>query len=656
MSESQQSPPDDIKPVEQTEPRQSGPPPLPPTDDVAARRRLLMLSLAALGVVYGDIGTSPLYTLRECFRGPQDHIVSVTSANVLGVLSLIFWSLLIVISVKYLVFILRADNRGEGGILALMALVSPSHDPTSHARKGVIVIGLFGAALLYANGILTPAVTVLSAVEGLTVAMPFVQHWVIPITLAILIALFVVQSYGTAKVGAVFGPVILLWFVTIGILGLVNIFDHPSVLAAISPHFAVNFFAVNGTQAFVIMGTVFLVVTGGEALYADLGHFGIQPIRYAWFAVVLPSLLLNYFGQGALLLNHPTATHPFFEMAPSWGVVPLVLLAAAAAAIASQAIITGAFSLTLQAIQLGYCPRMRVEHTSAEKIGQIYLPTVNWGLMIACLMLVLGFRTSSNLAAAYGVAITMTMVITTLLFFLFLRDLWKWSLPKALALCGAFLVLDLAYFGANVPKIDDGGWLPLAVAGAVYVAMSTWRKGRKMLAQRMRERLIVLELFLADLMVEPPRRVPGLAVFMSGNPVGTPPALRHNVIHNHILHETVTIVIIQTADVPHVPPSERSEVEEIGEGFWRVMLTYGFMDEPNVPLTLCEIKRPGVDFCRDDISYFLGRETLLVTDKPGMAQWREQLFVWMSRNSQTATQYFHLPAERVVEIGVQVEL
>jgi KUP system potassium uptake protein len=630
--------------------------PAPTADHADSRRRLLPLSLAALGIVYGDIGTSPIYTLRECFLGDPEHTVAVNSANVLGVLSLIFWSLLIVISVKYLVFILRADNRGEGGILALMALVSPSHDPTSSVRKGVILLGLFGAALLYANGMLTPAITVLSAVEGLTVTMPFVERWVIPITLVIVSALFLVQAHGTARVGAVFGPVILLWFVTIGILGLVNIFDHPDVLAAISPHFALKFFALNGMRAFVIMGTVFLVVTGGEALYADLGHFGARPIRCAWFVVVLPSLVLNYFGQGALLLHKPDVEHPFFESAPSWSVVPLVFLAAAAAAIASQAIITGAFSLTRQAIQLGYSPRMRVEHTSAEQIGQIYLPVINWSLMIACLMLVLGFRTSSNLAAAYGVAITMTMVITTLLFFVFLREVWNWSLPKALALCGAFLLLDLAYFAANVPKIADGGWIPLAVAAAVYIAMSTWRRGRQLLGQRMRQRQIPLELFLADLLSDPPPRVPGLAVFMSGNPIGTPPALRHNLVHNHILHETVVIVTVQTLDAPYVPPSMRTELEEIGKGFWRVALTYGFMDDPLVHRTLRRIEHPSLDFCRDDISYFLGRETLLATARPGMARWRERLFVWMSRNAQAATDYFHLPAARVMEIGTHVEL
>jgi KUP system potassium uptake protein len=507
---------------------------------------------------------------------------------------------------------------------------------------------------------ITPAISVLSAVEGLEVAAPALERFVIPITLGILIALFFFQSHGTERVGTVFGPVMLLWFVTIALLGVGSIVSHPGVLLAVSPHYALKFFYANGWHGFLIMGTVFLVVTGGEALYADIGHFGVRPIRKAWFAVVLPALLLNYFGQGSLLISTPDpsqeATNPFFHLAPSWAVYPLVAIAAAAAIIASQALITGAFSLTLQAIQLGYCPRMSIEHTSEEQIGQIYLPTINWGLMIACILLVLGFRSSTNLAAAYGVAITMTMVITTLLFLVFLRDRWKWSVPAAAGLCGAFLVLDLAFFGANVMKIPDGGWLPLLVAASVYTMMSTWRRGRQVLGQRLRERLIPLELFLADLLIEPPSRVPGMAIFMSGNPVGTPPALRHNVMHNHILHETVVIAVVQTADIPHVPKNQRSQVEEIGEGFWRVFITYGFMDDPDVPRSLRKISRPPLNFHRDDISYFLGRETLLATEKPGMAKWREKLFVWMSRNAQTATHYFRLPPDRVVEIGSQIEL
>jgi KUP system potassium uptake protein len=646
----------DVQPASAESPRPIEKP-LPasePLDD-AARQRRLLLALGALGVVYGDIGTSPLYALRECFHGV--HRVDATYPNVLGVLSLIFWSLVIVVSIKYVAFILRADNNGEGGIMALTALVTPSHGEHSQARKAIITLGLFGAALLYADGMITPSISVLSAVEGLEVATPGLERFVVPITLVILITLFVFQSHGTERMGSVFGPFMLVWFATIALLGIVSIVAHPSVLLALSPHNALRFFYENGGHGFLVMGGVFLVVTGGEALYADIGHFGVLPIRNAWFTVVLPALLLNYFGQGALLIGDPgAAVNPFYRLAPAWGIYPLVALAAAAAVIASQAIITGAYSLTLQAIQLGYCPRMSIEHTSEEQIGQIYLPTINWALMIACIISVLGFRSSTNLAAAYGVAITMTMVITTLLFLVFLRDRWNWSLPAALGLCGAFLLLDLAFFGANVMKIPDGGWLPLLVAGSIYTMMSTWRRGRQMLGRRLRERLIPLELFLADLLIEPPSRVPGMAIFMSGNPVGTPPALRHNVMHNHILHETVVIVVVQTADIPHVPKNKRSQVEEIGEGFWRVFITYGFMDDPDVPRSLRKIHRPPLNFHRDDISYFLGRETLLATEKPGLPKWRENLFVWMSRNAQTATHYFRLPPDRVVEIGSQIEL
>jgi KUP system potassium uptake protein len=623
------------------------------------RSRLGLLALGALGVVYGDIGTSPLYALRECFHGPH-QLNTLNEANVLGVLSLIVWSLIIVISIKYVVFILRADNRGEGGILALTALIVPGGASVDRTGKLIVMIGLFGAALLYADGMITPAITVLSAVEGLGVATEFFDehpNYTIAIAVGILAVLFMAQSLGTAKVGNIFGPIILLWFLSLAILGIVEIVRHPGVLWAINPWYAAQFFWANGMAGFLIMGTVFLAVTGGEALYADIGHFGVPPVRYAWFAVVLPALVLNYFGQGAHLIADPSAAeNPLFHMTPGWALYPMVALATAAAVIASQAIITGAFSLTLQAVQLGYSPRLTIEHTSSEQKGQIYLPAVNWVLAIACIVLVLEFRTSSNLAAAYGIAITMTMVITTILFYFFLRHKWKWNLPTSLALAGVFLVIDLAFFGANVPKIADGGWFPLAVAGAIFVLMTTWRRGRQILGARLRERLVPVDLFIAQLLCEPPHRVPGDAIFMTGNPVGTPPALRHNVAHNRILHERVIIVVVQTADVPHVPAGERSGVEEIGEGFWRVILTYGFMDQPNVPLALARLNEPTLKIRPDEVSYFLGHETILASGAPGMALWREKLFAWMSRNAQTATRYFHLPPDRVVEIGTQVEL
>ncbi|MHB8899290.1 MAG: potassium transporter Kup, partial [Thermoguttaceae bacterium] len=609
-----------------------------------------------LGIVYGDIGTSPLYAIRECFTGA--HPIQSLPLNVLGVLSLIFWALVLIISVKYLVFILRADNRGEGGILSLTALVMPRRRPAQTRPELIMILGLFGAALLYADGIITPAISVLSAVEGLSIAAPGVfDPYVELLTIVVLVALFMFQPRGTTRVGVVFGPVLVFWFLALALLGIVNLFQAPEVLKALSPHYALEFFWHNGWQAFLTLGTVFLAVTGGEALYADIGHFGTRPIRVTWFYFVLPALVLNYFGQGAFLLRDPAgAAHPFYGMAPVWARYPLVALATAAAVIASQAIITGAFSLTLQAVQLGYSPRLQIRHTSAAKIGQIYIPVVNWALMVACIASVLGFHSSSNLAAAYGVAITMTMVITTMLFYVLVRDRWKWSLPVALASCGFFLVVDLAFLGANLTKIRSGGWFPLAVAGVVFLLMSTWRRGRQIVARRMRENLIPLELFLADLLSAPPVRVPGVAVFLSSNPVGTPPALRHNVAHNHVLHELVVIVCVQTAETPHVSAADRLDIEEIGEGFWRLILSYGYMEEPNVPQVLAGVHHPGLTALKGEVSYFLGRETLLATSAPGMVRWRQALFALMSRNAQNAMSFFGLPPDRVVEVGVQVEL
>ncbi|HLJ10090.1 MAG TPA: potassium transporter Kup [Planctomycetaceae bacterium] len=617
-------------------------------------RQFALLSIGVLGVVYGDIGTSPLYSVRECFHG--QHAIDCVPLNILGVLSLIFWALILVISVKYLIFILRADNRGEGGILALASLVTPVRAAVT--RRGIVpALGLFGAALLYADGMITPAISVLGAVEGLTVAIPALHQSLIEgIAVAVLLGLFVLQSRGTSGVGKVFGPVILIWFLAIAAIGIGRIADEPAVFRAVNPFYAAEFFRHNGWHGFVILGAVFLVVTGGEALYADIGHFGARPIRAAWFAVVLPALLLNYFGQGALLLTNPArADQPFYHTAPEWALLPLVVLATAAAVIASQAIITGSFSLTLQAIQLGYCPRLTIEHTSSQQKGQIFVPAVNWLLMIACIGLVLGFHSSSNLAAAYGVAITVTMVITTVLFFVLVKDRWKWSLPLAIGVSGLFLTFDLSFFGANALKLAHGGWFPIVVASGVYLLMATWRKGRRLVTERLRRRLIPLDLYLAELLSDPPVRVPGVAVFMASNPVGTPMALRHNVIHNKVLHQTVVVVTVETADVPHVLPDGRAAVEEVGEGFWRVFLKYGFMDQPNIPLALSQVRQPGLELT-PNVSYFLGRETVLATGKPGMVEWRERLFVWMSRNAQSATHFFQLPPEQVIEVGVQMEL
>lgn len=613
------------------------------------------VSLAALGVVFGDIGTSPLYAMRECFSSTHD--IAVNPENVLGILSLIVWSITLVISIKYLVFILRADNQGEGGILALTALVTHVRTATSGRPAALMMMGLFGAALLYADGMITPAITVLSAVEGLKVATPAFERFLQPITIGILVALFLVQSRGTARVGALFGPITLIWFATIAIIGLAQLVQRPSILASINPWYALSFFWHNGWAGFTVLGGVFMVVTGGEALYADIGHFGRHPIRMAWFVVVMPALLLNYLGQGAFLLRDASGVeNPFYSMAPPWALLPLVVLATAAASVASQAIITGAFSLTLQAVQLGFSPRMKIDHTSPNQIGQIYVATVNWVLMAACIGLVIGFGSSINLTAAYGVAISCTMVITTLLFFELVTQQWKWSLPLALSVTGGFIALESMFFFANIAKIWHGGWFPLLVAAVLYTCMSTWMAGRQLLGKRLRERLVPLELFLANVLTDKPARVPGTAVFLSGNPIGTPPALRHNYTHNRILHECVLVLTVETAERPRVPPRERFEVEEVGEGFFRAALRYGFMDAPNIPRDLRQLRDDKLKLDVDQISYFLGRETLLATTRPGMARWREHLFIWLSRNSQTATHYFHLPSEQVIEVGIQVEL
>jgi KUP system potassium uptake protein len=626
-----------------------------PTPSNQYRSRLSVLSLTALGVVYGDIGTSPLYAMRECFHGP--HAIQVTSANVLGVLSLILWSLIVVISVKYLVFILRADNQGEGGILALAALVTPVRASAQGGHWLLIMLGLFGAALLYGDGMVTPAISVLSAVEGLAVATPLFDPYLIPITVAILIGLFLFQRRGTASVGAVFGPVILIWFGVLAALGVSQIVREPGVLTAINPYHGINFFWNNGWRGFTVLGSVFLVVTGGEALYADMGHFGVRPIRLTWFAVVLPALVLNYFGQGALLVTTPTAAaNPFYQMAPAWALYPLVLFATAATVIASQAVISGAFSLTRQAVQLGYCPRLLIEHTSATQIGQIYIPAVNWGLMAACIGLVVGFRSSSSLAAAYGVAVTTTMVITTLLFYKVARSRWQWSAAAASSLCGLFLVVDLSFFTANITKIAHGGWFPLMVAALVFTLMATWKTGRQILYQRLQEESIPFDGFIKDSLSRSIVRVPGTAAFMYGRSEGVPPALLRNIKHNKVLHQQNVILTVETREVPHVPRAQRVEVIHLGDGFYRVIISYGFMEDPDVPEALKDLQVPGLDLNLEETTFFLSRERLLATERPGMAIWRENLFAWMSRNARGATTFFHIPTDRVVELGAQIEL
>ena len=617
---------------------------------------LATLALAALGVVYGDIGTSPLYALRESFYGT--HGIAVTPGNVLGVLSLVFWSLVIVVTIKYHIVIIRADNKGEGGVLALMALVNGSRLARGLTpRRVMIILGIFGSALLYADGALTPAISVLSAVEGLEIAAPALASWVIPVTLVILIGLFLLQSGGTARIGAMFGPVMLVWFATIGVLGLSEITHQPGVLAALSPHHAVRFFAENVGRGFVVLGAVFLVVTGGEALYADLGHFGHRAIQMAWFGVALPCLLLNYFGQGALLLRDPAAAvNPFYHLAPSWALYPLIALATVATIIASQAVISGAFSLTRQAVQLGYSPRLRIEHTSSREIGQIYVPAVNWGLMGLTCALVLWFRTSSNIAGAYGVALSTLMLITTLMFYVMSREVWRWSFARAALVSGLFLWVDILFFGANMLKIRYGGWVPLVIAAAIFLLMTTWKRGREILAKRMLEKTVPLKMLLADLAAEPPTRVPGTAVFMYGTADHTPPALVHNLAHNKVLHEKVVFLTVVTEDVPHVEPSERVTIKRMGKGFHTVVARYGFMDDPDIEDVLGCCRAESLDIRTEGTTFFLGRETLVASDRPGMPEWREQLFAFMSRNALRATAFFKIPANQVFEVGTQVEL
>ncbi|HUF17428.1 MAG TPA: potassium transporter Kup [Thermoanaerobaculia bacterium] len=620
-------------------------------------RYLFLLSLTALGVVYGDIGTSPLYAMKECFHGP--HAVPPTPANIMGVLSLIFWSLIIVICIKYLGFILRADNRGEGGIIALMSLVAVTGRTAVGTRnRAMLFMGLFGASLLYGDGMITPAISVLSAVEGLEVAAPGIADWVIPVTIGILIALFMLQRRGTGGIGVIFGPVTAIWFITLAVLGISQIVRTPGVLEAINPTHAVAFFILNQLRGFLVLGSVFLVVTGAEALYADIGHFGLRPIRLTWFGLVFPALLLNYFGQGALLLSNPSAAmNPFYNMAPSWARLPMIVLATAAAIIASQAVISGSFSLTRQAIQLGYIPRLKIEHTSAREIGQVYVPAINWALAIACIGLVLGFRSSSKLASAYGVAVTTDMVFTAILFAVFLRKRWRWAFPAVVALTAGFLVVDLAFWGANIIKVPDGGWFPLLVAALSFTLMTTWFRGRVILNRRLAEGRLTDTVFASSIERNPPIRVPGTAVFMDRTPEATPHALLHNLKHNKVLHDQVILLTLITEELPHVSEAERVEIIPRGQGMFRVIARYGFMEDPDVPELLKRLNHPDIQLEPNTISYFLGRETLIASRRlRGMALWREKLFAWMSRNSTPATSFFRIPPNRVVEMGAQIEL
>ncbi len=626
-------------------------------------RYLALLALGAAGVVYGDIGTSPLYALSECFH--SEHGVPATPPNVLGVLSLVFWALTLVVSLKYLVFIMRADNHGEGGILALTALSTPIR-PTGRSERGwLVVLGLFGAALLYGDGIITPAISVLSAVEGLSVATPHAQPFVLPLSVAIIIGLFLFQSGGTARVGKIFGPIMVVWFGVIAILGVAQIVRAPGVLAAINPVYGLRFFEGQGLRGFLVLGSVVLVVTGGEALYADMGHFGRRPIRYAWFALVYPALLLNYFGQGALLLQTPSASeHPFFNLAPGWALIPLVLLSTVATVIASQAVISGAFSLTLQAIQLGFCPRLRVRHTSEHEFGQVYVPAVNWALLASCVLLILTFRSSTNLAAAYGIAVTSTMAITSAIFYVVARERWGWPLWRVVPLVALFMAIDLSFLAANLVKVLEGGWLPLAVAAAVFTVLATWKRGRRLVFERTTAVGDTVAHVVERVRRGEVTRVPGTAVFLSGTPAGAPISLLHNLKHNRVAHEQTVLATVRTLQVPNVQAEQRVRIEALGDGFYRAEVRFGFMEDPHLARALesdavresIARQAPGLVYAAGTATYFVNRDRVIPTALPGMALWREHLFAGLSRVAATAADYFGLPPDRSVEIGNRVEI
>lgn len=619
------------------------------------KQALPVLVVSAIGVVFGDIGTSPLYALREAFIGP--HAAAATTDNVLGILSLMTWALTLVVSIKYVLFVMRADNRGEGGIMAMIALIPRAFGENSRRRYVLISMGLFGAALFYGDSMLTPAISVLSAVEGLEIAAPGLEHYVVPISLAILIGLFFLQTIGTGHIGKLFGPIMLIWFTVLGVLGVFSIVQTPEVLAAINPFFAIHYFQMHGFAGITILGAVVLAVTGAEALYADMGHFGKKPIQTAWIFLVFPGLALNYFGQGALILRDPTAVeNPFYLLAPEWALYPMIALATLATVIASQAVITGAFSVTRQAIQLGYLPRMQVRHTSDSEIGQIYIPFINYMLLIGVIILVLGFQSSSNLAAAYGIAVTGTMAIDTILAFTVMWAIWKWKLPVALACMIFFLFIDLAFLAANAPKIIHGGWFPLAIGLFVFTLLTTWKRGRKILFRRMISDDIDLDTFIEGIVSFDHTRVPGTAVFLHATGKGVPHALLHNLSHNKVLHDRVVVLTVTTADAPAVPANERAHITPLGAGFYRMQLRYGFREEPNIPEALAQCSKQGMEFHMMETSFFLSRETLIVSKMPGMALWREKLFVWMTQNAESAMTFFKLPVNRVLELGTQIEI
>ena len=618
------------------------------------RKAFARLALGALGVVFGDIGTSPLYTINSTFVGEN---VAVTEANVLGVLSMIFWLLTIVVSLKYVTFIMRADNRGEGGIMALMALAQRGARDSVLLRRWVVIFGLLGAALFYGDGVITPAISVLGAVDGLKVISPDLEHSIVPITLVIMMLLFMVQNRGTGKVGVVFGPIMFLWFVVIAVLGIKEIATQPHVLRALNPFEGLSYFWHNGFHGFLALGGVVLAITGAEALYADMGHFGRKPIRVDWFGLVSIALVLNYFGQGALLLNDPTAVdNPFYKLAPETLQLPLLVLATVAAIIASQAVITGAFSMTREAIQLGYSPRMEVKHTSQQMHGEIYVPWVNRALFVMVIAAVLGFRSADNLGAAYGVAVTGTMLITSLLALVVQRKLWNWPLWAVVGLGIVGVTIDATLFGANAVKIEEGGWFPLVLGLVAFVVMTTWRKGRDLVLRELKTSSIALEPFVESITTHPPLRVPGTAIFLTANAHGVPSAMLHNLKHNKVLHERNILLTVETLDAPTAQYGERTEITALGHEFYRLILRFGFAETPNIPQALQSCEAKGLGFEMMDTTFFLSRESIVATDRPGMPLWRDKLFVFLIRNASSATAFFRIPGNRLIELGTQVEI
>ena len=614
---------------------------------------LLTLTIGAIGIVFGDIGTSPLYAFRETFAG--HHPLPVDRMHIFGVLSLIFWSMMIVVTLKYVTILMRADNNGEGGSLALLALISRSR-PGRRSTAGLVLLGVFACALFYGDSMITPAVSVLSAVEGLVVVERALQPMVVPIAVIILVGLFMIQSRGTAAVGALFGPVVSVYFITLAVLGTLSILRDPTIFQALSPHYALQFFYLEPVRAFLSLGSVVLAVTGAEALYADMGHFGRKPIRAGWVYFVLPALMLNYLGQGVLLIAEPSAIeNPFFRLAPEWFRLPLVFIATMATVIASQAVISGAFSVTQQAIQLGFIPRLRITHTSAAAASQIYIPSINWALMVMVALLVMVFRTSSNLTSAYGIAVTGAMFIDGCLLAVVLLSLWRWSRWIALPLLALFFIVDIAYFAANLTKVPDGGWFPLVVGLLIFTMLTTWARGRRLLKDRMRDGAMPLDVFVPSA-ANAATRVSGTAVFMSASTEGVPHALLHNIKHNKVLHERVVILTVAIEEVPHVPEQDRTQIHELGRGFYRAVMRFGFMEETDIPGELRKVQTCGPQVNMMDTSFFLGRQTLIPAARPGMALWREKLFAWMVRNAETPMEFFKLPTNRVVELGSQVEI